>query len=248
MDTKRVLVVDSETDEGALRRPLGQLDCSVDYLSDLTTVSDDVTRTATHCLVLASTFGDQSGVDVATGIRELFPDLPIVLVGVEPEAVPSELDAVAVPADSLDDRSVLNTVRGCLSGPDPRVAGRPPSPMETLLLSMFEQLPVHLYAKDGEARHVMLSDNELAPTDLLGQTDLDFAELPEEHREAAYHDEMRVIETDAPRLEVEEFTDYIDSHSLTSKVPWHDADGEVRGLVGLTQDITEYKRQEQASR
>jgi signal transduction histidine kinase len=248
MDTKRVLVVDSGADEEHLRRPFEQLDCSVDRLSDLTTVFDELTRSETHCLVLPSTVDDQSGVDVAAGIRELFPDLPIVLLGGDLEEVPSDLDAVAVNAKRLDDRSVLDTVRGCLSGPEPAVAGRPPSPMETLLLSMFEQFPVHLYAKDDEARHVMLSDNELAPTDLMGQTDLDFTELPEEHREAAYRDEMRVIENDAPRLEVEEFTDYIDSHSLTSKVPWHDADGEVRGLVGLTQDITEYKRQEQASR
>jgi signal transduction histidine kinase len=247
MDTKRVLFVDTAGEVG-LGRPFEGLDCAVDRLSDLTQVFDELTRSETHCLVLPSTVGDQSGVDVARGIGELFPELPIVLVGVDPDDVPDDLDAVGVPAERLDDDAVRDTVRGCLSGPDPTVAGRPPSPMETLLLSMFEQLPVHLYAKDEEARHVMLSDNQLDSTDLLGRTDLDFTELPEEHREAAYRDEMRIIDDDTPRLEIEKYTDYVDSHSLTSKVPWHDADGDVRGLVGLTQDITEYKRREHASR
>jgi signal transduction histidine kinase len=113
---------------------------------------------------------------------------------------------------------------------------------------MFDQFPVHLYAKDEDARHLMVSRHNKAPTDLVGITDLDYDELPKEHREAAFRDEMRVIENEEPQLDIEEFTDYIDSHTLTSKVPWYGPDGDVVGLVGHTQEITERKQREHAAR
>lgn len=44
--------------------------------------------------------------------------------------------------------------------------------------------------------------------------------------------------------EVEEFLDLDAAYVRTSKVPWYNGDGDVRGLVGLTQDITERKVRE----
>jgi len=249
MDGKSLLVVlNDDADTAALSSALADSGVSMEFLGDVTKLFDRLTRSVFHSLVLPATVGDQNGLDIAYGVTELFPDLPVIVAGADPAAVPDDLDVIAVPADGVGDERVATAVRDAVDGPSPSVAGRDPSPMETMLISMFEQLPVHLYAKDAEARHVMLSRNELEPTDLLGQTDLDFTELPEEHRKASYRDEQEIMASDEPRLEVEEYTDYIDSHSLTSKVPWHDADGEVDGLVGLTQDITRYKVQEHASR
>jgi len=112
---------------------------------------------------------------------------------------------------------------------------------------MFDQFPIHLYAKDEAGRHAMVSRHANDPTDLIGQSDLEYTELPESHREAAYRDDMRVVEEEAQILDIEEYTDYIDSHTLTTKVPWYH-DGEVVGLVGVTRDITERKQREHATR
>jgi len=244
MDRKSVLVVsDGGVDVPTLESELSGHRIDIDRLDDHTRLFDRLTRSVYHGLVLPATIGDQTGFEISYGVTELFPELPVIVVGAAGDEVPDDLDVLAVPVEGVAD-----AITAALGGPAPSVAGREPSPMETMLLSMFEQLPVHLYAKDAEARHVLLSRNELEPTDLLGRTDLDFTELPEEHRKAAYRDEREVIARDESRLEVEEYTDFIDSHTLTSKVPWHDADGEVDGLVGLTQDITEYKVQEHASR
>jgi len=249
MDSKSILVLsEDDVDTSAFATTLSEWSVSAELLTDHTQVFDRLTRSVFHCLVLPAEIGDQSGFDIAYGITELFPELPVIVAGTAPDEIPEDLDVRAVSAASVVDDPVVDSVREALDGPSPSVAGRQPSPMETMLLSMFDQIPAHIYAKDADARHVMLSRNELEPTDLLGQTDLDFTELPKEHREAAYRDEINVIENDEPRLEIEEYTDYIDSHSLTSKVPWHDADGDVTGLVGLTQDITDYKVREHASR
>jgi signal transduction histidine kinase len=249
MDSKSILVLSGdEVDTEVFTTTRSEWSASAELLTDLTQVFDRLTRSVFHCLALPAEVGDQSGFDIAYGITELFPELPVIVAGTVPDEVPEDLDVRAVSAASVVDDPVVDSVREALDGSSPSVAGRPPSPMETMLLSMFDQIPAHIYAKDADARHVMLSRNELEPTDLLGQTDLDFTELPKEHREAAYRDEINVIENDEPRLEIEEYTDYIDSHSLTSKVPWHDAEGDVTGLVGLTQDITDYKVREHASR
>lgn len=249
MDRKTVLVVsENQVDETAIDSELTEAGASVETLTDLTRLYDELTYNETYTLVLPTEIADQSGVDIARGVSQLFPDLPVVLTGTDPESVPDDLNVRATEATSIPDESVIAAIRSSLDESVPSVAARPPSPMETLLLSMFNQLPVHLYAKDVEARHVLLSRNELEPTDLIGLTDLDYTELPKEHREAAYRDEMNIIENDEPRLEIEEYTDYIDSHSLTSKAPWYDADGEVDGLVGMTQDITDRKKREHAAR
>ncbi|WP_135304594.1 sensor histidine kinase [Haloarcula amylovorans] len=248
-DVKSVLVVAEETSEGGtLEAALPDSSVAVTVLTDVTRVFDELTNSVVHCLVLPATIGDQSGVDIAHGVTALFPDLPVVVAGVDPKTVPDEVDILAVDSSTLDDRAVVAAVRGCLDGQAPSVAGRPPSPMETLLLSLFNELPDHLYAKDADARHVLMGRGFNEPTDRLGLTDPEVEELADEHARAAYRDEMDVIEAEQERIEVEEFLDLDAEYVRTCKVPWYDADGEIRGLVGHTQDITERKSREHAFR
>jgi signal transduction histidine kinase len=171
----------------------------------------------------------------------------VVVVGLSADAVPADLDVIAVETADMTAESVAEAVGTALAEGGDSDAARPPSRMETLLLSMFDQFPLHLYAKDEETRHAMVSRHSNEPTDLVGITDLEYEELPEAHREAAYRDDRRVVDDEEPILEVEEYTDYIDSHTLTTKVPWYH-DEEVVGLVGITRDITERKQREHAAR
>ncbi|MFC7197002.1 PAS domain-containing protein [Halosimplex aquaticum] len=60
-----------------------------------------------------------------------------------------------------------------------------------ILDAIFESIPVYLYVKDEEGRHVRVSDYNPEAHEYLGKTDLDI--WGEEGRES-YEDDMRVIE------------------------------------------------------
>ena len=246
MTSQTVLVV-GEDGSGAGDPGGSDESVTVRRCPELGSLYDELCLGEVHCLVLPADVSGTSALNVARGVRAFFPDLPVVVAGVSPAEMPGDLDVYAVETADLDGDAVTEVVGRALADSEGTHAARPPSRMETFLLSMFDQFPIHLYAKDGAGRHAMVSRHANEPTDLIGQTDLDYTELPESHREAAYRDDMRVVEEEAQILDIEEYTDYIDSHTLTTKVPWYH-DGEVVGLVGLTRDITERKQREHAAR
>jgi signal transduction histidine kinase len=109
-----------------------------------------------------------------------------------------------------------------------------------LLEQLFEQVPIYLYVKDTEGRFRWVSDfYDDAPSDAVGKTDL---ELFPQAGEKTYRDDMRVIETGEALLNEEEYIASTDHYNLTSKVPWYGRDGEIKGLIGVTREISELKR------
>jgi two-component system aerobic respiration control sensor histidine kinase ArcB len=250
MEGQTVLVVGHDGEElaelGSVSRGTSSA-VSVRSCPELGSLYDELCLTPVDCLVLPAEVSGTRAVDVARGVDAFYPDLPVVVVGLSPGAVPKDLDVVAVEAADMGADSVAEAVGVALADGSDTHAARPPSRMETLLLSMFDQFPMHLYAKDSETRHAMVSRHANEPTDLVGITDLEYEELPKAHREAAYRDDRRVVDDEERLLEVEEYTDYVDSHTLTTKVPWYHGD-EVVGLVGVTRDITERKQREHAAR
>ncbi|ELZ85921.1 HTR-like protein [Haloferax elongans ATCC BAA-1513] len=118
---------------------------------------------------------------------------------------------------------------------------------ETLLDSLFENVPVHLFVKDDEARHVRVSSALVDdPESFVGKTDLEACVASEiQHRRRAYEDDRHVLETGEPILDKEEYVSNLDRWNLTSKVPWTDDDGNVVGIIGVSQDTTERKRRKQ---
>mgnify|MGYP000221122399 CR=1 FL=1 len=118
----------------------------------------------------------------------------------------------------------------------------------SLLDSIFEQVPIHLYVKDREGRYERISsayveqayDGDEAR--FIGKTDPEIFEgdLAQE----AHEDDLRVVETGEPIVGKEEYGSDIDEWNLTTKVPWRGADGAVRGLFGVSQKITERKERE----
>ncbi|WP_436925374.1 PAS domain S-box protein [Halosimplex amylolyticum] len=120
----------------------------------------------------------------------------------------------------------------------------------SLLDAIFEQLPMHIYVKDREARHVRYSTafaeesgSDLTTTEVLGKTDPEVFDA--EFAEQSYEDDLQVIETGEPIVNREEYVDHADEWNLTTKVPWRGADGEIRGLIGVSRQITERKRRQQ---
>jgi signal transduction histidine kinase len=241
---RSVLVVAEEPVEVDTLEQPGNV--SVTVLTEPTGVFEELTHSVYDCLVLPGTIDGQPGVDLAYGIATLFPDLPIVISGTDRDAVTPPAHATVVESASLLDDAVTEAVVDQLGGDRPAVAGRPPSPMETLLLSLFEEMPHHLYAKDDAARHVLMGRGFNEPTDRIGLTDVEVAELQDDHGEAALQDELDLIEGRTDRIEVEEFLDLSAEYVETVKIPWYSGEGDIRGIAGLTQDSTEQKRREHA--
>jgi PAS domain S-box-containing protein len=113
----------------------------------------------------------------------------------------------------------------------------------TLLDQLFKQVPIHMYIKDDDARHIRVSEYHADdPEEYLGRTDREV--FPGEFGEETYADDMGVIESEDPILDKEEFLPLQGEWHLTSKVPWYGDEGEVRGLIGVTKSITERKQYE----
>jgi PAS domain S-box-containing protein len=122
----------------------------------------------------------------------------------------------------------------------------------TLLHALMNNIPDAIYFKDTESRFTRVNRHAPyrggnAPEEVVGKTDFDF--FVESHARAAYEDEQRVMHTGVPLVDKEECETYTDGSTTwlsTTKVPVFDEGGRVTGLVGISRDITERKRAEEA--
>ncbi|HLM55057.1 MAG TPA: PAS domain S-box protein, partial [Pyrinomonadaceae bacterium] len=122
----------------------------------------------------------------------------------------------------------------------------------SLLRALMDNVPDAIYFKDTEGRFTRVNRHApyragLAPEEVVGKTDFDF--FVEEHARAAREDELRIINTGRPLLDKEEKEVYPDGSTTwlsTTKVPVFDEEGRVTGIVGISRDISERKRAEQA--
>lgn len=124
-----------------------------------------------------------------------------------------------------------------------------------LLHTLMENTPDHIYFKDTESRFIRIN-RSLAdqfglknPTDAVHKTDFDF--FTREHAQQAYQDEQNVIASGKPiegKQEKETWPDEQDTWVSTTKVPIRDREGRIMGTCGISRDITEYYRAQQAVR
>jgi PAS domain S-box-containing protein len=120
-----------------------------------------------------------------------------------------------------------------------------------LLQQIIDTAPIRVFWKDREGRYLGCNPlfahdaSKNAPSELIGCDDyaMGWAAQADQYRA----DDLAVMQTGQPRLNYEELQTTPDGKTLwlrTSKVPLHDAAGEVVGLLGLYDDITEKKRAE----
>jgi PAS domain S-box-containing protein len=198
--------------------------------------SEDIASAAISAGVteyLADGSGDRMS-DLAAVVREIVDGT--VAGDTDDGSVDWPADATAAGPGGTTD--VYDDEVGFDSGP---VTQLDPSAQLNLLEQIFRQVPVSLYVKDTEGRHLLMSDSDQSPVDAVGKTDPEIydADLARE----SYRDDMHVVETGDPIYNKEEYNPAEDQWVLTSKVPWYD-DGEIMGLIGVTRLITEKKEYE----
>ena len=122
-----------------------------------------------------------------------------------------------------------------------------------LLHALLDNVPDSIYFKDRESRFVRVSSSlvrKFGLTDqqeVIGKSDADF--FSEEHARQAKNDEQRVISTGLPLLgttERETWFDAPDTWCITTKLPLRDKDGKTIGTFGISTDVTDRKRAEDA--
>ncbi|WP_298039347.1 PAS domain S-box protein [uncultured Desulfuromonas sp.] len=123
-----------------------------------------------------------------------------------------------------------------------------------MLQLVLDYIPQRVFWKDrdsvylGGNRNFARAAGVEAPQDLVGKTDYD---LPWKREEADFFRECdrRVMESDAPELHIIEPQLQASGKQAwldTSKVPLHDGEGRVVGVLGTFEDFTERKRAEEA--
>ena len=124
-----------------------------------------------------------------------------------------------------------------------------------LFSTLMRSLPDSIYFKDTESRFIRISAALAAKfkvnsvDEVVGKSDADI--FSEEHAKAARQDELQVIETGEPLVDVverETWHDRDDTWCMSTKMPFHDDIGNLIGTFGITRDITELIQSQDALR
>ncbi len=123
---------------------------------------------------------------------------------------------------------------------------------EHLLRTVIACVPDYLFVKDEDSRFVLANvavanDLGLSVSDLIGRTDYELHSR--KLAEKFFSDEQGVLKSGEPMLDLEEFIVTASGEKkwlATSKLPLCDESGAIKGLVGVSRDITERKLVEDA--
>lgn len=121
-----------------------------------------------------------------------------------------------------------------------------------LLRILIDNLPDSIYVKDTDSRMLIANTAQArllgakTTADLLGKTELDY--LPKEFALKHLTDEQAILKSGQPLLDAVE--PGIDAAGdprwfSSTKVPFRDSQGKVKGIVGISRDITERMRVEE---
>ena len=114
-----------------------------------------------------------------------------------------------------------------------------------LLRQLLDHIPVQVYFKDRTSKFVMANKGMVEwmglaeGADLTGKHDRDF--FDEEHWQPAEQDERRIIETGQPmtgQIERESWHQGDETWVMTSKFPWRDRHGHIKGTFGVSSNVT----------
>ncbi len=123
-----------------------------------------------------------------------------------------------------------------------------------LLRTLIDTLPDHIYVKDADGRFLLNNTAHMealgadAQEEVIGKTDFDFQQS--EFATEPFTDDQNVIRTGTPVLNREDARLFPTGATWLSstKVPLHDPQGKVVGMVAIEHDITDQKWAQEALR
>lgn len=126
------------------------------------------------------------------------------------------------------------------------------SEANSLLQTLMDNMPDHIYFKDTGSRFIRNSRSQAGqmgindPAKVIGKTDFDF--FPKEHAQRSFNEEQELMKSEQPLMDIEEYVVWPDGHVTwvsTTKMPLRDADNKIIGTFGISRDITERKKAEE---
>ena len=127
---------------------------------------------------------------------------------------------------------------------------------QQMLQLVLDYIPQYVFWKDLDSVYLGCNRNFAraagveTPQELIGKTDYDLAWKKEEADSFRKYD-RRVMESDTPELHIIELQRHADGKQAwldTNKIPLHDGEGQVVGILGTYEDITERRLAENALR
>ncbi|HEU5115722.1 MAG TPA: ATP-binding protein, partial [Isosphaeraceae bacterium] len=124
-----------------------------------------------------------------------------------------------------------------------------------LLNALMDTVPDSIYFKDDQNRFIRINNAQArlfrlkSTFEALGKTDFDF--FAEEHARQAWNDEQAILKTGTPIIGKVEKETWDDGHVTwvsSTKMPFRNTEGRIVGTFGISRDITEAKRSEEALR
>jgi len=219
-------------------------DVAVDAVPSVAQLREAFATADPECVVTGTDLEDGDWRDLLDAVEEADPDLPVVLYPADEDArlaaAATRYGAAGYLPESEDDSGLPAVVRSLA---DDYRRHRTRRVESSRYRAIMETLPLSLYVKDEDARYVDVSAKleDDGDADLIGRTDADiWGEPDEDELFESYRDDLEVVETGEPVVGKEEHHVF-GGESVwveTSKFPWRDEDGEVRGIVGMTRNVS----------
>lgn len=117
-----------------------------------------------------------------------------------------------------------------------------------LLKTLMDNIPDSLYFKDEQSRFVLVnkakaSHSNVSPEEMIGKTDFDF--LSEDQARKIFIDDQSIMQSGKPIINKEEKITHSNGSERwvsVTKIPWYNAEGDIIGTMGITREITEWKK------
>jgi PAS domain S-box-containing protein len=198
---------------------------------------------------------DARGAEAFIKLHEAAPHLPVIVLATRAEA---KLAASLMPLGAQDYLLVPELAGAMLAkaihnASERHLIREEHSRAGHLLELLMDNIPDAIYFKDKASQFVMINRSHAKRFNLadphlaVGKSDADF--FSPEHAQQALADEQRVMQTGQPLVGFEEKETWPDGRVTwvsSTKVPLRDRSGRIFGTFGISRDITEHRRMEQA--